>query len=117
MFHSLPIFSHPPKQAHRRGPLRIAFAERRVKPLARLLRRATALRVTAPHGCGSRRLVWPKGSFRRFPHNMNDNILYHALATPAPAAPRQAIMPDRSLTYSRAGGVRNSFPILLVSTV
>ena len=21
MFHSLPIFSHPPKQAHRRGPL------------------------------------------------------------------------------------------------
>ena len=30
MFHSLPIFSHPPKQAHRRGPLRIAVA----KPLA-----------------------------------------------------------------------------------
>ena len=53
MFHSLPIFSHPPKQAHRRGPLRIACAERRVKPLARLLRCATALRVTAPLGCGS----------------------------------------------------------------
>ena len=35
MFHRLPIFSHPPKQAHRRGPLRIASAERRVKPLAR----------------------------------------------------------------------------------
>ena len=34
--------------------------ERRVKPLARLLRCATALRVTAPLGCGSRRLVWPK---------------------------------------------------------
>ena len=34
MFHSLPIFSHPPKQAHRRGPLRIASAERRVKPPA-----------------------------------------------------------------------------------
>ena len=34
---------------------------------------------------------------------MNDNILYHALSTPPPAAPRQAIMPDRSLTYSRAG--------------
>ena len=33
---------------------RIAYAERRVKPLARLLRCATALRVTAPHGCGSR---------------------------------------------------------------
>ena len=52
MFHSLPIFSHPPKQAHRRGPLRIASAERRVKPPARLLRFATALRVTAPLGCG-----------------------------------------------------------------
>ena len=67
MFHSLPIFSHPPKQAHRRGPLRIASAERRVKPLARLLRYATALRVTAPLGCGSRRLVWPKASFRLRP--------------------------------------------------
>ena len=32
---------------------RIAYAEGRVKPLARLLRCATALRVTAPHGCGS----------------------------------------------------------------
>ena len=32
---------------------RIASAERRVKPLARLLRCATALRVTAPLGCGS----------------------------------------------------------------
>ena len=40
----------------------IAYAERRVKPLARLLRCATALRVTAPLGCGSRRLVWPKGN-------------------------------------------------------
>ena len=35
----------------------IAYAERRVKPLTRLLRCATALRVTAPLGCGSRRLV------------------------------------------------------------
>ena len=35
----------------------IASAERRVKPPARLLRCATALRVTAPLGCGSRRLV------------------------------------------------------------
>ena len=67
MFHRLPIFSHPPKQAHRRGPLRIASAERRVKPLARLLRCATALRVTAPLGCGSRRLVWPKGSLSASP--------------------------------------------------
>ena len=43
---------------------RIAYAERRVKPLARLLRCATALRVTAPLGCGSRRLVWPKATER-----------------------------------------------------
>ena len=46
---------------------RIAYAERRVKPLARLLRCATALRVTAPLGCGSRRLVWPKGSLSARP--------------------------------------------------
>ena len=45
----------------------IAYAERRVKPLARLLRCATALRVTAPLGCGSRRLVWPKGSLSARP--------------------------------------------------
>ena len=44
---------------------RIASAKRRVKPPARLLRCATALRVTTPLGCGSRRPVWPKGSFRR----------------------------------------------------
>ena len=35
---------------------RIASAKGRVKPPARLLRCATALRVTAPLGCGSRRL-------------------------------------------------------------
>ena len=46
---------------------RIASAKGRVKPLARLLRCATALRVTAPLGCGSRRLVGPKGSFRLRP--------------------------------------------------
>ena len=34
---------------------------------------------------------------------VNDNILYHARSTPAPAAPRRAIMPDRSLTYSKVG--------------
>ena len=45
----------------------IAFAERRVKPLTRLLRCATALRVTAPLGCGSRRLVWPKGNLSASP--------------------------------------------------
>ena len=48
---------------------RIAAAERRVKPPARLLRCATALRVTAPLGCGSRRLVWPKGSLPARPHS------------------------------------------------
>ena len=47
---------------------RIAYAERRVKPLARLLRCATALRVTAPLGYGSRRLVGPKGSLSAHPH-------------------------------------------------
>ena len=36
---------------------RIASAKGRVKPLARLLRCATALRVTAPLRYGSRRLV------------------------------------------------------------
>ena len=36
---------------------RIASAKGRVKPPARLLRCATALRVTAPLGYGSRRLV------------------------------------------------------------
>ena len=58
---------------------RIASAERRVKPLARLLRCATALRVTAPHGCGSGVWYGRKLAFG-FAPNMNDNILYHALA-------------------------------------
>ena len=53
MFHSRAPFSHThPNKPPGEGPLRIASAERRVKPLARLLRCATALRVTAPHGCG-----------------------------------------------------------------
>ena len=114
MFHSLPIFSHPPNQAHRRGPLRIASAERRVKSLAWLLRCATALsnpgacampglRVTAPLGCGSDSWYGRKLPFGASAANMNDNILYHALTTRPRAALRQAIMPDRSLTYSRAG--------------
>ena len=87
MFHRLPIFSHPPKQAHRRGPLRIASAERRVKPPARLLRRATAPQVTTPLGCGSDGWYGRKVSFRRSPQDMNDNILYHALVT-RPCTPR-----------------------------
>ena len=49
----------------------IAYAKGRVKPLARLLRFATALRVTAPLGCGSRRLVCPKGSLSARPHGPN----------------------------------------------
>ena len=52
---------------HPNETARIAYAEGRVKPLARLLRCATALRVTAPPGCGSRRLVWPKGSLSASP--------------------------------------------------
>ena len=50
---------------------RIAYAERRVKPLARLLRYATALRVTAPLGCGSGVQVCPKGSLSACQHGPN----------------------------------------------
>ena len=55
-----PIFSHPPKQAHRRGPLRIASAERRVKPLARLLPlRYGPAGDRLSHGGGSQRFpLW-----------------------------------------------------------
>ena len=57
-FHpSLRESRHPLPRKHR------PVGQGRVKPLARLLRCATALRVTAPLGCGSRRPVWPKGSF------------------------------------------------------
>ena len=42
----------------------IASAKGRVKPLARLLRYATALRVTPPHLLRLKALVWPKGTFR-----------------------------------------------------
>ena len=38
-----------------------------IRPAARLLRCATALRVTAPLLLRLRRLVWPKGSFRLRP--------------------------------------------------
>ena len=44
----------------------------------RLLRCATALRVTAPHGCGSGGWYGRKLAFG-FAPNMNNNILYHAL--------------------------------------
>ena len=59
---------------------RIASAKERVKPLARLLRCATAPRVTAPLGCGSDGWYGRKVPFGAFAPNMNDNILYHALA-------------------------------------
>ncbi len=61
------------------------------------------LRVTAPLGCGSDSWYGRKLPFGASAANMNDNILYHALTTRPRAALRQAIMPDRSLTYSRAG--------------
>ena len=60
---------------------RIAYAERRVKPPARLLRCATALRVTAPHGCGSRRLVWPKGSLSALA--LTDDLIGQTKMSPA----------------------------------
>ena len=50
---------------------RIAYAERRVKPLARLLRCATALRVTAPPCCGSSIWYGRKGTFSARPHGPN----------------------------------------------
>ena len=53
-----------------------------------------------------RRLVWPKGSFRLSPHNMNDNILYHALARPR--APRPA--PPFLLVSSASFGSARSSP-------
>ena len=55
-----------PTQNQNQNP-RIAAAERRVKPLARLLRCATALRVTAPLGCGSGGWYGRKVSFRLRP--------------------------------------------------
>ena len=57
----------------------IAYAEGQVKLLARLLRCAPAPRVTAPLGCGSGGWYGRKVPFG-FAPNMNDNILYHALA-------------------------------------
>ena len=42
---------------------------------ARLLRCATALRVTAPHGCGSGVQVWPKGNLSARPHGPNAPLL------------------------------------------
>ena len=44
----------------------IAYAERRVKPPAQLLRCATALRVTAPLGCGSSGWYGRKAPFRPY---------------------------------------------------
>ena len=60
---------------HDQAESEIAYAKGRVKPLARLLRCATALRVTAPLGCGSRRPVWPKGSLPARPHGPNAPVL------------------------------------------
>ena len=79
----------------------IAYAKGRVKPLARLLRCATALRVTAPLGCGSDSWYGRKVPFG-FAPNMNDNILYHALSTrpPQPTArmPRFVVRCYRTLS-------------------
>ena len=81
------------RQQNQNQKTRIASAERRVKPPARLLRCATALRVTAPLGYGSRRLVWPKGSFRRVrtarpPLSLPSRILGPVLTVKGTASPR-----------------------------
>ena len=86
-----PIFSHPPKQAHRRGPLRIASAERRVKPPARLLRCATSLRVTAPSAAAQMAGMAERLLAARSPHNMNDKGYYHSLKEPPPDPTRPTI--------------------------
>ena len=70
----------------------LASAERRVKPLARLLRCATALRVTAPIGCGSRRLVWPQGSLSARSHGPT------RVAPPACMGPRSKSKAGNSTT-------------------
>ena len=65
----------------------------------RLLRFATALRVTAPLGYGSRRLVWPKGSLSARPHG----------PTP-PFSPReQYVSPGRPAAVQ--GAKRRSVPL------
>ena len=70
-----------------------------IRPAARLLRCATALRVTAPLGCGSRRLVWPKGSLSARPHG------------PPPPFPsrEQRVSPDRPAAVQ--GAKRRSEPL------
>ena len=77
---------------------RIAYAEGRVKPLARLLRCATALRVTAPLGCGSGVWYGRKVPFG-FAPNMNDNILYHALARPRAPRPDPPLSPRKQRVF------------------
>ena len=59
----------------------------------RLLHCATALRVTAPLGCGSRRLVWPKGS----PFGPSTRP-----ETPTPLFPRISQVPRIGPEQSRA---------------
>ena len=89
----------------------IAYAERRVKPLTRLLRCATALRVTAPLGCGSRR----PGMTERFPFGpstrpdppfplINSHPFGSARSSPGrEAAKRTLDGEDRSGTMKREG--------------
>ena len=78
---------------------RIAYAEGRVKPLARLLRCATALRVTAPLGCGSDGWYGRKVPFGASAPNMNDNILYHALARPRAPRPDPPLSPRKQRVF------------------
>ena len=66
--------------------------------------RATALRVTAPLGCGSGVWYGRKLAFG-FAPNMNDNILYHALA---PLSILRSALPPFPLVSSASFGSARS---------
>ena len=62
--------------------------------------------IAAPAGDSAprlrlKRLVGPKGSFRRVrrPQNMNDNILYHALARPRAPRPEPPLSPRKQRVF------------------
>ena len=79
----------PRHQNQNQNP-RIAYAERRVKPLARLLRCATALLVTAPLGCGSGVWYGRKVPFRPV-HTARSNLTTRSIH---PLSPREQRRPS-----------------------
>ena len=67
MFHSLPHFLTPTQTSPPERTAPDSLRREASQAATRLPRCATALRVTAPLGCGSRRRVWPKGSLSARP--------------------------------------------------